>query len=106
MLVKITVRVFQKTVNRNIMTITVFFSGYYLYIEASNRREDQVARLRSPYLDIPMDYSPICLFFFYHMYGSDVGELRVVREDLNGQQVLFSESGELFNIFQASVGPG
>ena len=39
-------------------------------------------------------HAPMCLMFRYHMYGSDVGRLRVLREDVNGQSELFSESGK------------
>ncbi|XP_066292880.1 MAM and LDL-receptor class A domain-containing protein 1-like, partial [Branchiostoma lanceolatum] len=48
-------------------------SGYYMYIEASNRQPGDVARLISPSLSSNVK----CLEFWYHMYGDHIEELRV-----------------------------
>lgn len=51
--------------------------GYYIYVETSNRREGEKARIISP------DSLPIlanqtnCLLFYYHLYGDEIGELNV-----------------------------
>ena len=50
-------------------------SGVYLYREASGFYNEQ-ADLTSPTIDLSGADSPI-LEFYYHMYGSDMGELRV-----------------------------
>ncbi|CAL8387057.1 unnamed protein product [Boreogadus saida] len=49
--------------------------GYYMYMEASPMMPGQGVRLRSRALR--GSHLPKCLRFFYHMYGSGVGELRV-----------------------------
>ncbi|XP_078695273.1 scavenger receptor cysteine-rich domain-containing protein DMBT1-like [Branchiostoma floridae x Branchiostoma belcheri] len=48
--------------------------GYYMYIETSSSVAGAVARLRSPTIS---DIGWFCLQFAYHMYGTDIGELRV-----------------------------
>ncbi|XP_054708630.1 uncharacterized protein LOC129218373 [Uloborus diversus] len=50
--------------------------GFYLYIEASSpRKVNDTSRIFSPVF--PMDYSGGCFSFWYHMYGSTTGGLRV-----------------------------
>lgn len=71
--------------------------GYFMYIEASGRPAGYRARLTSS------DFknagtggsSPYCLSFFYHMYGSRIGLLRIYVTSLNGQQqaLIWSKSG-------------
>ncbi|XP_078695030.1 scavenger receptor cysteine-rich domain-containing protein DMBT1-like [Branchiostoma floridae x Branchiostoma belcheri] len=48
--------------------------GYYMYIETSSGGAGHVARLLSPTV---YGYDWYCLQFAYHMYGTDIGELRV-----------------------------
>lgn len=50
--------------------------GKYLYTEASNGCENQVASLLSPCIDLTGTINPV-LSFWYHMYGADIGELHV-----------------------------
>ncbi|KAK5638374.1 hypothetical protein RI129_012669 [Pyrocoelia pectoralis] len=50
--------------------------GYYMYIESSFRNENDTARLISPIFD-PMNDTDICFEFYFHMYGSTTGQLRV-----------------------------
>ncbi|MCJ8742871.1 hypothetical protein PDJAM_G00087230 [Pangasius djambal] len=68
--------------------------GHYLYIEASLMLPGHSARL----LSRPLRGSRAaqCLLFFYHMYGSGTGSLRVLlRSDLeDGDVVLWERSGE------------
>ena len=45
------------------------------------------AKLNSPMLNFSGD---MCISFFYHMHGSNIGTLRMI---LNGTETLFSESG-------------
>lgn len=73
------------------------YSGYFMYIEASGKPAGYRARLTSS------DFknagtggsSPYCLSFFYHMYGSRIGLLRIYVTSLNGQQqaLIWSKSG-------------
>ncbi|XP_078695032.1 scavenger receptor cysteine-rich type 1 protein M130-like isoform X2 [Branchiostoma floridae x Branchiostoma belcheri] len=49
--------------------------GYYMYIETSNGYTGDVARLISPTVH---DNDWYCLQFAYHMYGTDIRELRVM----------------------------
>ncbi|KAG8199603.1 hypothetical protein JTE90_009439 [Oedothorax gibbosus] len=50
--------------------------GFYLYIEASSpRKVNDTARLFSPVY--PSEYSDGCFVFWYHMFGSQTGGLRV-----------------------------
>ena len=49
--------------------------GYYMYVEASQGKSFHLATLESPVLK---QASAKCVFnFYYHMYGSGIGELRV-----------------------------
>jgi hypothetical protein len=50
--------------------------GRYLYLEASGECSFQTAELISPCIDLTASPSAV-LQFYYHMYGSDMGELHV-----------------------------
>ena len=79
--------------------LTIFLSlGYYMYIETSSPRvSGDNAKLRSPSLKFSGN---MCLGFFYHMYGSNIGSLKV---SINGKEV-FSRSGNKGNTWlKASV---
>ena len=69
-----------------------------MYIETSSPRvQGDNAKLKSP----PLKFSgTLCLSFYYHMYGSDIGSLKV---SFNGKDV-FSRSGNKGNTWlKASV---
>ncbi|XP_054756547.2 MAM and LDL-receptor class A domain-containing protein 1-like [Lytechinus pictus] len=52
--------------------------GYYLYVEASYMSIGHKTRVITPTLRGVADGSPVaCLTFFYHMFGTDVGGLKV-----------------------------
>jgi len=58
------------------------FPGYYMYIETAYPREEgDKAILNSPKLQFS---GSMCLKFYYHMYGSDIGTLNVI---INGNKV-------------------
>ncbi|XP_035692465.1 deleted in malignant brain tumors 1 protein-like [Branchiostoma floridae] len=59
--------------------------GYYMYIEASSGSPGNIARLVSPTI---FDNGWYCLQFAYHMYGTDINQLRV----LVGSSVVWSLS--------------
>ena len=69
-----------------------------MYIETSSPRvSGDNAKLNSPSLKFSGN---MCLGFFYHMYGSDIGSLKV---SINGKEV-FSRSGNKGNTWlKASV---
>ena len=69
-------------------------SGIYLYREADGS-SDQQADLTSPTIDLS-GVSDATVEFFYHMYGSDMGELRV--------DVFYDGSWQL-DVMPALVGP-
>ena len=48
-------------------------TGYYIYIEVSSpREEDDIAMIR---FQGKSDKPSVCLSFYFHMYGNDVGEI-------------------------------
>lgn len=69
--------------------------GHYLFIEASApRRPNDRARLVSP---VYQATATKCLNFWFSMYGSDIGHLRVFIQPQNGTAVriwdLFGDQG-------------
>lgn len=72
--------------------ISFLFTGYYIYMEASDLLTDgQKVRLESKEF-----FTPICLHFHYHMYGKDVNELRLEQRNLkdNSTKTIWSKSGD------------
>ena len=68
--------------------------GIYLYTEASSGNTGDTTRLTSPCIDLSQA-APGLLEFWYHMYGADIGELRVYgRDDLGQELLLFEAIGE------------
>jgi hypothetical protein len=49
-------------------------AGRFVYIEASGRRRGDLAILQTPWLS-PTDSVGYCLGFWYHMFGSTIGNL-------------------------------
>ncbi|KAL4712579.1 hypothetical protein ACJJTC_007595 [Scirpophaga incertulas] len=92
--------------------------GYYMYIESSSRMENSTARLISPVYDVKFIKSG-CFSFFYHMWGRDIGGLRVyqkpenielevmlaLREDDKKQYILFERWGRQGDQWYGSVTP-
>ena len=79
------------------LTVSVAFliiAGDYLYIEADGQRSGNVAVLVFPEVTVQPN-EEMCFSFGYHMYGSDMGRLKVVREDATEQAPidLFDVSG-------------
>ncbi|TWW66766.1 MAM domain-containing protein 2 [Takifugu flavidus] len=66
--------------------------GHYLHMEASTMLPGQSIRL----LSRPLRGSrgPQCLHFYYHMYGSGTGQLKVHLKYDSGDQLLWQQSGE------------
>lgn len=80
-----------------------------MYIESSSRFENDTARLISPVYD--KTENETCFEFYYHMYGSWTGSLRVYLKkandswELDPKKAFFSKSGnqgdEWFRSFHA-----
>jgi len=72
-------------------------NGYYMYIETSSpRQQGDKAVLNSPQLQFS---GSMCLKFYYHMYGSDIGTLNVI---INGNNV-FTASGDQGNMWRRAA---
>nr|XP_039272221.1 MAM and LDL-receptor class A domain-containing protein 2-like [Styela clava] len=54
-------------------------SGYYLYVESTNQKSSDTARIASALR--PASPNGACVFFWYHMHGSGVGTLRLLYDD-------------------------
>ncbi|KAL8620849.1 hypothetical protein ACOMHN_047020 [Nucella lapillus] len=73
--------------------------GWYIYLEASDRRPDQRARLLSPQLYFGPQQGALCMMFYYSMYGRDMGTLNVYQRGQSSSPqatdvLLFSMSGD------------
>ena len=66
-----------------------FFTGKYIYTEATPRSAGDNAKLQL-LLPASQDKSTSCLTFFYHMYGSSMGTLNVFNRDT----IIFTTSGD------------
>ncbi|GFR70364.1 MAM and LDL-receptor class A domain-containing protein 1 [Elysia marginata] len=66
--------------------------GHYLYVEASSRTPGSTSSVLTPTMSLT-DSPTYCLRFFYHMYGSTMGELRVHRL-IRGRRLLWKRSGD------------
>ena len=64
-----------------------------MFIEASSTSNNDVARMRTPEMTILDGSGPHCFTLFYHMYGSETGSLRILREEGNAQTTLFELNG-------------
>lgn len=65
-------------------------AGYYIYIETSSGSNGHKARLESPTLTGSTQY---CLDFYYHMYGSTIGSLKVYAKTTSLGSALWTQSG-------------
>ena len=64
--------------------------GTYIYLEASGIYRGTTSRLISATV---YPSGPSCLTFWYHMYGSDMGTLKIVIPMSDGDEQLWSRSG-------------
>lgn len=63
----------------------IFFVGFYLYTEATDLKQGNVAIL-SKNIDLSGN---TCLKLFYHMHGKDMGALRIIV----GGRTVFEKTG-------------
>ena len=52
-------------------------NGYYMYIEASGRHSGDNARMMSPKIMVPNTSVSHCVYFWFHMFGSHIGQLNL-----------------------------
>ncbi|XP_078692072.1 MAM and LDL-receptor class A domain-containing protein 1-like [Branchiostoma floridae x Branchiostoma belcheri] len=79
--------------------------GSYMYIETTSPRQPgDVARLISPVLSADVN----CLEFWYHMYGSGIGELRVYQSSHLGTPLwsLAGDQGDVWHNATVGLAPG
>ncbi|KAI8477725.1 hypothetical protein Bbelb_445450, partial [Branchiostoma belcheri] len=81
-------------------------AGHYMYMETSSDgvplSEGDAARLLSP------RYPPttsMCLTFFYHMYGANIGSLRVYVKQTGTLTLTWSKSGSLGDMWYMAIAP-
>lgn len=78
-----------------------------MYIESSSRIENDTARLISPVYNKMED--GLCFTFYYHMYGSGIGSLRVFVKrasdsyDTKYLKAEFVESGNQGDVWKRGV---
>ena len=72
--------------------------GYYLYIEASGRLENDTARIISPIYNASYTENG-CFSFWYHMFGATTGALNVYfkEEKENSPRLMFTKDGDQGN---------
>ncbi|KAL3892086.1 hypothetical protein ACJMK2_004323 [Sinanodonta woodiana] len=66
-------------------------TGRYMYAEATYGLEGDATALIFPEVNTGMKYQS--LQFFYHMYGRDIGTLRVALESNNRESIIWQKSG-------------
>ena len=81
----------------------LYILGYYLYIETSSPRvlgDNAVLQSNS----IAGSSRPSCLEFWYHMYGSNIGELRVALQTTK-KSILWLLKGQQGNSWMKAAVP-
>ena len=72
-------------------------SGMYAFVETNGTLAGQIAQLESPCLDFGSLIAPK-ITFWYHMYGTTIGTLRLQGQDANGNWItVWSETGDQGN---------
>ena len=71
-----------------------FFAGSYIFIESSGKNTGDKARLLSGWIE-PNEV--ICVQFWYHMHGSDIGKLNIYLKTNQSETLVWSLSGDQGN---------
>ena len=79
------------------VSTSISVEGFYIYIEASGRSPGANARL-----SLRNVTGGQCLTFFYHMWGTDIGELKVLVND-TVVMPLVGEQGFNWNMAQVRL---
>ena len=80
-----------------------YFIGSYIYIEASPQRSGDVARLLSEWME---PNQSACVQFWYHMYGSDIGNLSFYLKTNKSETLVWglsSDQGDRWKFGQFSL---
>ena len=73
--------------------------GFYVYIETSYpRKKGDRAKLKSPLL-LSTTPEGSCVTFWYHMYGSDVGQLNLIYQSKSMNQTFWIRQGQQGNLW-------
>ena len=73
------------------MVNSFYFIGSFIYVEASPQRFGNVARLLSDWIE---PNEPTCVQFWYHMYGSDIGNLSFYLKTNQSETLVWRLSGD------------
>ena len=65
-------------------------TGSYIYIEASPQMPGDAARLLSDWIE---PNEEVCIQFWYHMYGSDIGNLSIYLKTNQSEKVVWTLLG-------------
>ena len=60
-----------------VYNMNLYFSGYYVYVETSYKKENDTANLQTPLINFPVGGQKVCVRFWYHMYGQHVGRFNL-----------------------------
>lgn len=71
-------------------------SGNYVYIEASDRKPGERAILSSE--DI-VGGQPVCVRFWYHMHGDDIGSLNIYYKTNDSQVLVWQRIGDVSKLW-------
>ena len=70
------------------------FAGSYIFIEASQKNPGDKARLLSGWIE---PNETICVQFWYHMHGSDIGNLSIYLKTNQSETLVWRLSGDQGN---------
>ena len=76
------------------MHIFFSFPGSYIFIEASQRSPGEKARLLSGWIE---PNETVCVQFWYHMHGSDIGNLSIYVKTNQSETLVWRLSGDQGN---------
>ncbi|KAK3745257.1 hypothetical protein QZH41_010885, partial [Actinostola sp. cb2023] len=77
----------------------------YIYIEGSDSKVGDKARLASGWLSAK---ETLCLQFWYHMYGRDIGSLRILMKTNQSEDVwpvIWHEKGNEYDVWRFGQTP-
>ena len=99
----LTKREFGINYTKIVMKNICYFIGSYIYIEASPQRSGDVARLLSEWME---PNQSACVQFWYHMYGSDIGNLSFYLKTNKSETLVWrlsSDQGDRWKFGQFSL---
>ena len=75
-------------------TPILLLSGAYIFIEASQKNSGEQARLLSDWIE---PNETVCVQFWYHMHGADIGNLSVYLKTNQSESLVWRLSGDKGN---------